>query len=448
MSFNIPIPQSSTIGVPSPTHKQSILNSNTYSTTNSKTSFDDFTNHQFDLELDIPWNEEHEQLFIEWADKALCYRWLHTKEHSRYSKANTMFTIPVIIMATIAGTANFAQDKVPLEYRDYMAMGIGSINITAGILTTIQQFLKISEYNEAHRVSSIAWDKFYRNIKIELSKHPNERIQVSQLLKHAKEEYDRLMETSPPISEKTIKLFKSTFSGGIENLNKNNLPQSLTIKQQTYLELNKPEICDVLESTSRTLYRNRYLQLNQQQTQSQLQLPSEPQQKNKEHPPFLFEPNIQEQNKNEIKNQIQPEKKREIHNSSLTSQSQPPSNRVKFMMKQFIKQTMDKKQTYDVLDGIIRNELFKTQQIPDLSTLLPLCLSLSLTPREIQKYLEEHITDYRIALFASSISVIPPIPNTTLPTNTNTNTNTNDVILTIQEEDELNTKPDDDGKNT
>ena len=57
-------------------------------------------------------------------------------------------------------------------------MIIGSINIIVGILTTIQQYLKISELNEAHRVSSIAWDKFARNIKIELSKHPNERVEA------------------------------------------------------------------------------------------------------------------------------------------------------------------------------------------------------------------------------------------------------------------------------
>ena len=36
-------------------------------------------------------------------------------------------------------------------------MIIGSINILAGIITTIQQFLKIGQLNESHRVSSISW---------------------------------------------------------------------------------------------------------------------------------------------------------------------------------------------------------------------------------------------------------------------------------------------------
>ena len=59
------------------------------------------------------------------------------------------FTIPVIIMST-TGTANFAQERLPEDYRSYAAMGIGAVNIFAGILTTIAQFLKIGELNEAH----------------------------------------------------------------------------------------------------------------------------------------------------------------------------------------------------------------------------------------------------------------------------------------------------------
>ena len=53
-------------------------------------------------------------------------------------------------------------------------MLIGGINIIAGILTTIQQFLKITELNEGHRVSAISWGKFVRNKRI-LAKSPMER---------------------------------------------------------------------------------------------------------------------------------------------------------------------------------------------------------------------------------------------------------------------------------
>lgn len=195
---------------------------------------------------DIPWTEEHENILIDWADKAMCYRWLHSKSNQKFSKQNAWYTIPVIIMSTLTGTANFAQDRFPDDYKDYVPMMIGAVNIFAGILTTVQQFLKISELNEAHRVASISWDKFYRNIKVELAKHPRERTTASHMLKMAKEEFDRLMETSPVISDNVIELFKNTFD---------DIKEPDSIRAKSFGELKKPEICDSLESTRNIVYR-------------------------------------------------------------------------------------------------------------------------------------------------------------------------------------------------
>ena len=186
---------------------------------------------------EVEWTPEHEGILIEWADKAMCYRWLHSKANSMYSSLNAWYTIPVIIISTLTGTANFAQERVPLAYQSYFVMIVGAFNITAGIITTIQQFLKITQLNEAHRVSSIAWDKFYRNIKIELAKHPIERIDVKQMIKMSKEEFDRLMETSPNVPDKIITEFKTNFK-----------------TSDIFDKIVKPEICDILVPTND--YRN------------------------------------------------------------------------------------------------------------------------------------------------------------------------------------------------
>ncbi len=185
----------------------------------------------------IDWTPEHEDILIEWADKAMCYRWLHGKANAMYSSLNAWYTIPVIIISTVTGTANFAQERVPIEYQSYFSMLVGGFNILAGIITTIQQFLKITQLNEAHRVSSIAWDKFYRNIKIELAKHPSERIEVKHMLKMSKEEFDRLIETSPTVPEKIVTQFKISF-----------------LENEVFQKIVKPEICDILIPTSD--YRN------------------------------------------------------------------------------------------------------------------------------------------------------------------------------------------------
>ena len=216
-------------------HTNANSNANTNANTNSNTNADPVV----ETLPEIEWTIDHEDILVEWADKAMCFRWLHSRAHALYSKLNYNYTIPVIVISTLTGTANFAQDRVPVAYQGYFVMIVGGFNILAGIITTIQQFLKITQLNEAHRVSGIAWDKFYRNIKIELARHPDERMHVNQMLKMCKEEFDRLMETSPNIPDEIIKEFKDKFKDSLE-----------------FDEIIKPEICDKLTSTES--FRNQW----------------------------------------------------------------------------------------------------------------------------------------------------------------------------------------------
>jgi len=185
----------------------------------------------------MEWKDEHEIILVDWADKAQCYRWMHRRAHEQYSRKNMWFTIPVIILSTVTGTANFAQERISEDYRSMAVMVIGGLNIFAGVLTTIQQFLKITESNEAHRVASISWDKFHRNIRVELCKSPPERTPVAQMLKISKEEFDRLMETSPVLSPQVAGEFQTTFKG-----------------TPGYAAVVVPDICGVLRSTEESKF--------------------------------------------------------------------------------------------------------------------------------------------------------------------------------------------------
>lgn len=202
------------------------------------------TNGEINLKPKIEWSQEHEDILVEWADKAACYRWLHDKAHQRMSVINAWFTVPVIILSTLTGTANFAQDRIPVDYRAMAVMVIGGLNIIAGIITTISQFLKISEKNEGHRVSAIAWGKFNRNIKIELTKRPLERTEPDVMIKSFKEEYDRLSETSPIIPQLIIMMFLDTFSD-----------------LEEFDNFAKPEVCNELKSTKDVMFKSNFLDI-------------------------------------------------------------------------------------------------------------------------------------------------------------------------------------------
>ena len=175
------------------------------------------------------WKKEEEVLLKQWADKAQCYQWMHNRSRDIYQRKNALYTIPVIIISTITGTANFAQDRFSDKVKEYVVMIIGSMSIFAGIITTIYQFLKISEINEGHRVALLSWGKFHRNLESELTRHPLDRTNASELIKMSKEEYNRLVEISPFISKGVTNEFNNKFKG-------NN-------------DLTKPEIGNVINST-------------------------------------------------------------------------------------------------------------------------------------------------------------------------------------------------------
>ena len=217
--------------------------------------------------VSVAWSPTNEKIAVEWCDIAQCYKWLHYRSHQKYATRQMWFTIPAIILSTISGTASFAQASLPLSMQVYAPMVIGSVNIFIGILTTIQQYLKISEYNESHRISAISWDKFARNIKIELAKHPDDRSEdAGHFLKSNREEFDRLMETSPSIPTEVIDEFIETFSGDsvycmpscFRKKTPTEIQKKIAKEQKQALRfeaLKKPDICNIIISADEDKYQ-------------------------------------------------------------------------------------------------------------------------------------------------------------------------------------------------
>lgn len=196
----------------------------------------------------VPWENHHETIFVDWADKAACYKWMHNKSYIKYSSKRNMYTIPVIIMSTLTGTANFALERIPAEYQDTASVVIGSINILAGIITTVAQFLKLNELTESHRTASIAWDKFHRSIRIELIKSPEERPDINYFIKTARDEYDRLMETCPQIDKDIVELFRKKLTTGIDKTD-------VVRKLKSFNRLIKPELFNEISSLKDVVFK-------------------------------------------------------------------------------------------------------------------------------------------------------------------------------------------------
>ena len=164
------------------------------------------------------WTREIEHLFAEWADKASCYRWMHEKTGRMYQTRDQGFMFPIIILSTVGGAANFAMNSISNdpEIQKYVQLGLGGLSIATGILTTIANRLGYASSSEAHRGASISWGKFNRLIVIELSLHPDERMDAFAFMKMFRVELDRLIEQSPTIPEAIINNFIYEFKEEVD----------------------------------------------------------------------------------------------------------------------------------------------------------------------------------------------------------------------------------------
>jgi hypothetical protein len=150
-----------------------------------------------------------------WSDIAASYRWMHDRCEKIMSKNNMFITVPVIILSTLTGSANFIVGSILSDNQEGQKLaqiGIGGVSIFTGILTTLGNFFRYAQNSESHRVSSITWGKFQRQLAVELALHPRERIDSMDFLKICRAELDRMIEQSPPIPTKVINEFEKEFS--------------------------------------------------------------------------------------------------------------------------------------------------------------------------------------------------------------------------------------------
>lgn len=158
------------------------------------------------------WHPQQEKILKTWGEAAACYRYMNNQAFLMYKKSSMRYTLPIIVISTVTGTANFAQSTFPISIRPMVPLVIGSMNIITAIMTTVMQFLKINELMEGHRAASIQYGKLSRSIRLELALPLEERSQNgTDMVEHCRAEYDRLIEQSPPIPYSIIVAFEKEF---------------------------------------------------------------------------------------------------------------------------------------------------------------------------------------------------------------------------------------------
>jgi hypothetical protein len=158
------------------------------------------------------WNDQHESILRQWGEASGCYRYMHHRAFLLYKGLSMRFTLPVIVLSTITGTANFAQEQFPENLRGMVPSVIGGLNLIAGLVATIMQFLKINELMENHKAAALSFGLLSRNIRLELALAREERSTDGlEYVTRCKNEYDRLIEQSPTVPSTILAEFEKEY---------------------------------------------------------------------------------------------------------------------------------------------------------------------------------------------------------------------------------------------
>jgi len=160
-----------------------------------------------DTNKDITWDESIETIFSELGDEAQINAYLHKKSAEYYTRKNIYYQLPIIVLSALSGSGNFISANFP-DYSNIIILAVGGVSIFTSVISSVAQFLKISQLSESHRISYLSWEKFHSTIKFQLNRRKESRDNIRDFLSLVIPEYQRLKEISADIPQEICNLVK------------------------------------------------------------------------------------------------------------------------------------------------------------------------------------------------------------------------------------------------
>ena len=159
------------------------------------------------MKKNILWTAEQEQLLVTWAEKSSGYAWLHSQSVNYFKHRNLYISIPAAFFGYIAGATTLLTESGNNVLKGF----IGISAILAGLLTNFQEIFTFKEEGEKHKISSLRFLSFFREISCELSIAPQHRHSPLDYINIKRIEFDKMLEQSPNIPPTIVDLFNSKF---------------------------------------------------------------------------------------------------------------------------------------------------------------------------------------------------------------------------------------------
>jgi len=148
-----------------------------------------------------PWSKAVTQRLLDWECRCAAAVEVHFAVAEDLSRRNMLLGIPVVALSAIVGTSLFASVS-----GDGAAVGIaiaaGTVSLIAGVLASVQTFLRFGERAEQHRVAAERWAAARREIEKLRSLPPEEVGDARQLLDDIKARMDEAADKSPAMPKR------------------------------------------------------------------------------------------------------------------------------------------------------------------------------------------------------------------------------------------------------
>ena len=159
------------------------------------------------IENAMSWHPKQEKLIKSWGEKALGYRWIHHRCAVRHSSAHTNFSIINIAMTTLAGLGTLIASSEN-QKSQILLYTFSFLNLSAAGIASVHKFLRCGEQFESNMQTSKLFSRLARDISLELSLEPEDRMNAVEYCHKIREDYDKIIDHAPEVPSYIINEYK------------------------------------------------------------------------------------------------------------------------------------------------------------------------------------------------------------------------------------------------
>jgi len=201
------------------------------------------------IENAMSWHPKQEKLIKSWGEKALGYRWIHHRCAVRHSVSHTNFSIINIALTTLAGLGTLVASSEQ-ENSQILLYVFSFLNLSAAGIASVHKFLRCGEQYESNMQTSKLFSRLARDISLELSLEPEDRMNAVEYCHKVREDYDKIIDHAPEVPSDIIKEYKKMMDEEDPN-NKLARPEMANGKFKIYSSSERANDESVQEHTTR-----------------------------------------------------------------------------------------------------------------------------------------------------------------------------------------------------